>query len=305
MHRSATVGDVALILRLGRMHFLLPGALLYIMGALLAELAGAPLSVSRLVFGYMVFMPAHLSVSYSNDYHDAESDGYGSPTPFSGGSGVLVHYPHLRPAAKRLALGLIAASFALGVLFVIAYSFPAWLLVYLALGNLLGWFYAASPLRLSYRGLGEVSTAFTVGLLIPALGYMMIRGHAGPPLGMVIPGSLLCGIAFILAVQIPDLEADRLAQKHTFVSRVGRRVAFAGVGTALSLATVWLLTMPEVRLRPLGLFCLLPALTGMWGALCRPVERDAATRLVNLTLTALIIFLILSDVYLAWLLRTG
>jgi 1,4-dihydroxy-2-naphthoate octaprenyltransferase len=39
------------------------------------------------------------------------------------------------------------------------------------MGNLVGWFYSAPPLRLAYRGLGEFSTAATVGFLVPAMGY--------------------------------------------------------------------------------------------------------------------------------------
>jgi 1,4-dihydroxy-2-naphthoate octaprenyltransferase len=301
MHRiRIDLYNAWLLLRLGRVHFLVPGAFLYLLGALLAVLAGASLYLPRLLLGYMVFMPAHLSVSYSNDLFDADTDRYGRPTPFSGGSGVLVSHPHLRPTAGRIAIGLIVASFVVGIVFMAVYAYPAWLLAYLALGNALGWFYAAPPLRLSYRGLGEIATTLTVGLLVPALGYIMTTGRPGHLLWAVIPGSLLCGMAFIIAVQIPDLEADRRALKHTLVSRIGRGPAFILITVVLSLTTVWFLALSDSRLRPVGLFGLLPAGISLWSGLRRPSERESATRHVSGILIALVGFLMLTDGYLLW-----
>ncbi len=143
------------LLQIARPQFLISGLALFVFGASWAILLGAPFSLSRILFGYLVLMPAHLSISYSNDYFDVEVDKYDKPTLFSGGSGILVNHPGLRKPALWIAIALILISLVLGIAFRIIYSFPIWFLGFAILGNLLGWFYTAPPLKLVYRGLGN------------------------------------------------------------------------------------------------------------------------------------------------------
>ena len=129
------------LLLLARPHFLIAGIILFLFGASWAILIGASFSLLRLIFGYLIVLTAHLSVSYSNDYFDVEVDRLSTPTLFSGGSGVLVNHPELKRHAKRIALALILCSLVLGILFLITYSYPLWFLVYVLVANMLGWFY--------------------------------------------------------------------------------------------------------------------------------------------------------------------
>jgi len=59
------------LLRLARPHFPVAGLLLFVFGAMWAVLWGAPFSLPRLLLGYLIVLPAHLSVSFSNDYFDS------------------------------------------------------------------------------------------------------------------------------------------------------------------------------------------------------------------------------------------
>lgn len=95
------------LLRVARPQFLITGLFLFVFGDSWAILLGAPFSLSRIILGYLVLLPAHLSISYSNDYFDVEVDQHGKPTFFSGGSGVLVNHPGLRKPAKWVAVVLI------------------------------------------------------------------------------------------------------------------------------------------------------------------------------------------------------
>lgn len=199
----ATARTAVRVLRLGRLHFVLAGLLLFSWGALLAVLAGAEAAWGRFALGYLVLFPAHLSVSYSNDYFDAEADAYGTPTLFTGGSGILQAEPALRPLARAIALGLIGLSLVMGIVFAWRYGGGVGFVGLVLLGNLLGWFYAAPPLRLSYRGLGEAATAAMVGFLLPALGFLVMAGALEGPFLLVAPALLLYGASFIVAVQIP------------------------------------------------------------------------------------------------------
>lgn len=303
----ATARTAVRVLRLGRLHFVLAGLLLFSWGALLAVLAGAEAAWGRFALGYLVLFPAHLSVSYSNDYFDAEADAYGTPTLFTGGSGILQAEPALRPLARAIALGLIGLSLVMGIVFAWRYGRGVGFVGLVLLGNLLGWFYAAPPLRLSYRGLGEAATAAMVGFLLPALGFLVMAGALEGPFLLVAPALLLYGASFIVAVQIPDVEADRLAGKNTLVGRRGRPWAFSALGLLPSLAAVYLLVagwfLREVLalpLWPVGLLSVSVAVAGIVGAVRRPTQRTAATRLVNAFLIALVLFVLAADAY--WLL---
>lgn len=298
------------LLRLARPQFLIAGILLYLFGALWAVLLGAPLAWPRLLLGYLIVMPAHLSVSFSNDYFDTEVDGYGTPSPFTGGSGILVQYPELRPTARRIAIGLIFCSLALGLLFMALYPEPTWFLALVLAGGLAGWFYSAPPLSLSYRGLGEITNALVGGLLVPALGYLVMAGSlTAEGLIFTIPLTLY-GLAFIISVEIPDVEADLLGGKNTLVSRKGRRFGFVAVGLFMLAAAAYFVGLQGLRagvypvdFRVLILLSCVPLSTGILGAARRPVDKSAATRLVTIIVTSLIVFFVLADGYLIYQVR--
>jgi len=281
---------------------------LFAFGSLWAVLLGAPVYLSRILLGYLVLLPAHLSVSYSNDYFDVDVDKYDKPTIFSGGSGVLVDHPGLRKPAKWTAITLILCSLALGIVFQIVYSFPIWFLGFVVLGNLLGWFYSAPPLRLAYRGLGELSMAISIGLLIPGFGYLVTSGQMNQDGLLFIVPLLLYGLAFILAVEIPDMEADRLGNKRTWVARKGRSFGFIVIAASFLLATLFFLCFPwltsriyPLDFRILGILSLMPLTAGCIGLLRRPIEKRTATRVVNGIMITIAVFCILVDGYMSYL----
>jgi 1,4-dihydroxy-2-naphthoate polyprenyltransferase len=311
MLRNPSIGwgkTVVQVLRLGRLHFVAAGLLLFLFGALLAGLHGADLALRRLILGYLAFFPAHLSVSYSNDYFDANVDSLGRPTLFTGGSGVLTANPQLRPLARRLAIGLMACSLVAGLAFTLVYDYPLWFLAYLLAGNALGWSYSAPPLRLSARGLGEIATTLTVGLAVPSMGYLVMQGRLDSAFWLMAPPLLLVGLAFILLVEIPDMEADRKGGKKTLVSREGRRFGFVAVGALFAAMTalfgVLAVLYPEhpARLDAISAYALVPAVPAILAAVHRPVHRAVATRYVNVILVALVTFVAVTDAHLIWLL---
>ncbi len=296
------------LLQVARPQFLMASVALFTLGALWAVLLGAPLDVLRLLLGYLIVLPAHISLSYSNDYFDADADRFARPTFVSGGSGILVKQPALRTPARLVALALIGCSLVLALLFLLLYAYPLWFLGYVLVGNLTGWYYAAPPLRLSYRGLGEISTAFSSGVLIPGMGYLVARGFFDEgALPLAIP-LMAYGVAFIIAVEIPDEEADRAGHKLTWVARRGRNFGFAAIGLAVSLATAYFVGLASlgspphlVDFRLLSALSLLPLGAGIFGLLKKPIERSQATRLVYGVVFTLATFFILTDGYLLYL----
>ncbi|HUL62973.1 MAG TPA: prenyltransferase, partial [Methanocella sp.] len=211
------------VLKLGRLRFLWLGFSLYLLGALLAVAAGITFSPDRFVFGYAVLVTGHLSVNYSNEYFDYETDLRTQSGTLSGGSGILPRYPGLRPFALWIGLSMAALSVALGTAFTIIYSFPLAYFGFLIFGNLLSWFYTAPPVRLAYRGLGEAATTIAVGFLMPAIGDFSQYGSGFSPLFLLfLVPLLLYALSFIINVEAPDMEGDILSGKRNFVAREGR-----------------------------------------------------------------------------------
>jgi 1,4-dihydroxy-2-naphthoate octaprenyltransferase len=295
------------LFHLARPQFLIASLAIFIIGASWAILLGAPFSLPRVGLSYMIILTAHLSVSFSNDYFDVEVDKHGIPSLFSGGSGILVEHPKLRKPALWIAITLNCCSMGLGILFLWMYSYPFWFLGYVAVSNLLGWFYSAPPLRLAYRGLGELLTAFTSGFLVPGMGYLVLRGYLNSDGMLFTIPLMLYGLAFILTVEIPDMEADRLGYKQTWVARKGRSFGFTAVGALLLAATGFFFYVPYIYshafpldFRLLGFLSLLPLGTGMFGLVKRPADRLTATKLSNWIIITTAVFFILMDVVLVF-----
>jgi len=300
--------SMAKLLQVGRPHFLISGLALFVFGALLAVRLGAPFSLPRLILGYLVILLAQFSVHYSNDYFDVAVDKPGAVTPFSGGSGVLLEHPELRKPAMWIAVTLIGCSLATGLVFLHTYRYPSWIFGFVVIGNLLGWCYSAPPFRLSSRGLGEPAFTFIGGVLNPGMGYLVIKGSLDLAGAFILIPLLLYGLASILSVEIPDMEADRLGDKRTWVARKGRSFGFSVVGTCLLAATGYFFIFPSLSIRQvpldfhiLGALSLLPLSPGMVGLIKKPTQRDPATKIAIWTVISLAVFSILADGYLFFL----
>ncbi len=293
------------IIKLGRLHFLFGGFLIYTLGALISVDLGAEADLSKFIFGYLVLFPAHLSVSYSNDLYDIEADKHNTPSPFSGGSGVLLKRPELRTAARFISIGLIGLSLVLSLVFMLVYERSVLFLLLVASGALLGWAYTGPPFRLAYRRLGEVSTAIAVGLLVLFMGYyVMWEGSVSPILFFLFP-QLLYGVQFVMSVQIPDMEADRDGKKITMVVLYGRRFTFSLLFFSTLFASIYYFTIWAFKIGPvwdiMGIFAmisLIPLAATLPSIIYRPDEKGAATKLATLSMGSMFAFLIVVNLYL-------
>jgi len=144
-------------------------------------------------------------------------------SPFSGGKRVLVD----RLLTPEHTMVLAWIGFGVGVaagVAILALREPQILWVGVA-GIALAWAYHGWPVRLSYRGLGELAVVVVYGPLIAGGTYLVQRGHwpayvtwAAVPLGLLIG-------AFLWINEFPDFAADLAAGKQTLVTRMGRRPA--------------------------------------------------------------------------------
>ena len=224
--------------------------LIFLLGTLFAITVGATFNVYKFYFGYIIVFTAILATSYSNNYYDIDTDYYSTGTPFSGGSKILIKHPELLRLTKHLSIGLYILSILLGFIFIVVYSFPITFFILVILGNLLGWFYTTPPFKLIYRGLGEISTMIAVGFFIPGTGYFVIMGHIDSSFFAIAIPFLFYGLAASLNIEIPDINADRRANKKTIIIRKGPFFGFILTVLLLFLATLSFFVIAQQNLIP-------------------------------------------------------
>lgn len=290
------------ILKLGRFFFVFGGLFLFLVGALFAVLTGAELDINKILIGYLILFLGHLSVSYSNDYFDYESDKLGEKTDVSGGSGILQMDPSLRKTSKLIALSLIIISILLGMAFTVVYNYSLAFLGYVILGNLLGWFYTAPPIRLSYRGLGEISTMLAIGFVVPGMGYYVMKGLIDFNLIIFTIPLLLYGIYFILSVEMPDMETDNLSGKKSFVTKYGRKLTLKMIFSAALFSCITYLVFHfggifdyNINFLIVAVLSLIPVLLGLLGI--NNDTRQGSVKNAFANLNGLILFAALTNVY--------
>jgi 1,4-dihydroxy-2-naphthoate octaprenyltransferase len=144
-------------------------------------------------------------------------------TNFSGGKRVMVDSLLSRGQTWLVAAISGAAGLTLGAAIVFLREPDVFYLGCAAL--FLGWSYHGPPLKMAYRGLGELDVVLIYGPAIAAATYILMTGEfsqdvvwASLPLGVFIA-------AFLWVNEFPDYEADRGAGKWNLVARLGKHRA--------------------------------------------------------------------------------
>ncbi len=297
------------IIKLGRPQFTFGILMYFLIGTLFALLLNAQFVWSKFIWGYLILFMASMATHYSNDYFDFEVDHYGTRTPFSGGSMILVENPELKELSKKLAYLFIALSLILAAGFTIVFAFPLSFFLFVLFGNALVWFYAAPPVKLSYRGLGEFANTLN-GFIMPGAGYFVMMGTIDLPFLIFSIPFLFLQFMFTIGVEIPDLEGDKLGGKITWIVSKGREFGFKLIGIAVVLATISFLIIPLTNLFPpiidfriLALISLVPLSLGLWGLWKKPVDKKTATKLATLNVASLFAVWILVNFYFAYILQ--
>ena len=215
----------------------------FLIGTLFALLLNAQFVLSKFIWGYLILFMASMATHYSNDYFDFEVDNYGTLTPSSGGSGILVENPELKELSKKLAYLFICLSIIIGAAFTVFYSFPITFFLFVLFGNALVWFYSAPPIKLAYRGLGEIGNLIN-GFIMPGAGYFVMMGTIDLPFIIFSIPILFLQLMFSIGVEIPDLEGDKMGGKITWIVSKGREFGFKLIGISVILATISFLIIP-------------------------------------------------------------
>ena len=297
------------IIELGKPQFTFGIFMYFLIGALFALLLNAQFVLSKFIWGYLILFMASMAIHYANDYFDFEVNHYGTPTTFTGGSGILVENPELRSISKNLAIFFISISIIIGAFFTVFYSFPISFFLFVLVGNALVWFYSAPPIKLSYRRLGEIANVIN-GFIMPAMGYFVVMGTINLPFIIFSIPFVFLQLMFTIGVEIPDLEGDRLGGKITWTVSKGREFSFKLLGISAILTTTSFIVIPLTNLFPQSINFLILALIsvislslGIVAIIKRPISKIPATKLATLNVASVFAVIILVNCYFVYLLR--
>lgn len=213
-------GSLAIYIRETRPQFLILTPVCCLVGAAAAYWKTGTLNLLYLIIALAGGLAAHAAVNVLNDYHDYVSglDQHTTPTPFSGGSGLLP--AGILQAKSALVLGLLtlAITVAVGLYFLIVRGFG---LLLVGLPGIL--------LIILYTR--YITRSPLLCLLAPGLGFgpCMVLGTSYVLQGTydlnslaasLIPGFLVSNL--LLLNQFPDIEADRIAGRRHLLVLLGK-----------------------------------------------------------------------------------
>ncbi len=181
-------------------------------------------------------------------------------SPFSGGKRVLVD----GLLTRRQTIAIAAVAYLLGIVagvIIVLYREPQVLWLGVA-GVACAYYYHAPPLRLSYRGSGELVVGLCYGPLITSGTYLVQRGAITLEVVLL---SLVLGLliaAFLWINEFPDYQADLQSGRRNLVVRLGRPGAARWFVVIVVVAAVFLLLLPSFGVAAgvwLGVMFVVPA----------------------------------------------
>lgn len=261
--------------------FILIAAILpFLLGSLLAWWETGRLDLPVLLVGAAVVFLIAGAVNAGNTYYDFETDLQNQEfSVYSGGIRVLVEGKITkRRNALYFALGVLFLALPLGLTLPFVFHTGPWTIPLGLFGALVGWFYTGWPLRLVYRGLGELVVAVCGGALTVVTGYYLQAGSFGRALWPVAAAMAFSILNVILINEFADAPSDARSGKRTFVVRFGKDVAarvylvnislgLVSMGAAVLVGLPWWVGVPTV-------LSVLPLVRDNWRRILAGTYRD-------------------------------
>jgi 1,4-dihydroxy-2-naphthoate octaprenyltransferase len=258
----------------------LPSFFLGTLFALILESDFIPLTF---LYGFAILFIIEIGASFANDYFDYEADKYNKQFGFSGGSGVLLDYPELRSFAKWSSITLMILALALTLFFTLKLFYPWWIIGYIGIAVFFCWFYTAPPIRLVYRGWGELPHMLA-GIMFPGWGYLLVTTTINWSLLIFAIPFGFYGLSVILNFEIPDKEADIHGGKKNLVVLKGRQFVFQLILALYILATIYFFLLSlvgwlddKINFWIITVISFIPLSIALSAVIKRPTSKKATT----------------------------
>jgi len=203
---------------------------------------------------------AHLGANIFNDYYDhltGNDDNNPDFTPFSGGSRMIQNGILTPRQVSRAGLIAFVITAVIGII-LIGYSGRPALIIFGVIGIILGYIYSAIPVKLAYRGLGELTIFLAFGPVTVLGAYFVQTSHISWLVFLTsIPAGLL--VALILYVnELQDENADRCAEKNTLIVNIGNpQKALTLYRIIIFAVLIWILGLTLLSYFPYWTFILI------------------------------------------------
>lgn len=194
----------------------------------------------------------HAGLDLSNDYYDYKSRDdvvNRTPTPFSGGSRILLE--GILPPRQMLIASLICFVIGSAIGLYLNYILKGNVILILGIiGVFLAFFYTADPIKLGYMKIGEIAVGLGFGPIM-LLGSYFVQAErlSWEAFWASIPVAIL--IALVLYInEFPDYEADKTVGKNNMVVTLGKEKAIRYYYLFLSLAYVFIIGGVALKIFP-------------------------------------------------------
>ncbi len=267
MNQPAIPSNGQLLIHYTRPWSLMAGVLTYILGGGIVKYLGHTLQYSRFWTGMLAVILLMLASYVLKLYYDLID----AANPLRRMKKDLDEFDLLavqrlsRPSVLLAAFTILTAGAAVTVLLITegAISFAG--LVILGAAFLLAFFYAVPPVRLVYRGYGELAEGILVASLAPALAFILQTGDLHRLLPMLTFPLLALFLALRLAQSLEHYARDQKLLHRTMMIAVGWQrgmqlhnililAAYLLLGIAAAFSLPWSLTWPGLLTLPVGLY---------------------------------------------------
>jgi 1,4-dihydroxy-2-naphthoate octaprenyltransferase len=214
------------------------------------------LAVLTLVAGISIQAGTNLA----NDYFDQSADNINTNySQFNGGSRMIQN--EIIPPRTIFLVSMVCYLIGIITAIIILFITQGWLLlIFLAIAVVLGYFYTALPVSLSYKGLGELAVFVGFGPLGVFSAYYIQQGNINSPLLAIssIPIAILISMLLFIN-EFQDRESDERAGKTTLVVVLGkeRSVLIYAIGMVVSYLVLLIAILTSI----LPFLLILPMLT--------------------------------------------
>lgn len=197
-------------------------------GTLLVVSINNSMNILGFLFVLIMGIGLHVATNVYNDIYDTKQ---GTDkinvhrNEFSGGSGILLDHPDMMLKMYNLARGgLIMALIAtVAMMFVVNRSLWLYLWALYLLSAFFSKFYTAAPVKVAYRGFGEIAVWFAFGPMAILIAAVSQNVGFHPIVISAMPVTGISTLSILLLGQMIDLDADKATGKWGVAARLGTR----------------------------------------------------------------------------------
>lgn len=194
-----------------------------VVGTAWGHAASGTLQLGVAALALLATMLVHAGANVINDVADDESGTDRANTarifPYTGGSRFIQNEILSARAMRRFGMGLLAAGCVCGAL--LAWLKGPLVLAFGLAGVALATLYSLRPVQLAGRGIGELAIAVAFGVL-PVTGAAWLQSGRLDGAAVLIAMPVALWVTAILLInEVPDIDADHAAGKHTLPVRLG------------------------------------------------------------------------------------